>query len=371
MRVLIIGAGIAGLATAKTLSRLKADVTLIERRPVIETLGSGVTLIGPALRALDALGVLDECRKSGYEIRTFETRDHDGHVVNSYPLPSPTGSDLPGMLGMLRPTLHGVLHDAARDAGVHVRTGITADVIENRSDGVGVTFSTGEKAEYDFIVGADGVWSSVRELTHGTVEPQFRGQGCIRVVLPRPESVTGEVQYQPYGGISIGFTPTSATTMYLFCSFAVAEDGWPEPDELLQMARDMTAPFGGVMSEIREHITDPKLVNLAKFSTVLAPQPWVRNRAIVIGDAAHCPTPQLAAGAAMCLEDAVALEDALRTEPDIDRALADFCDRRYERCRYVVETATLLSYWQTYPGDPEARHEELTEEAFRLLAEPV
>lgn len=370
MRALVVGAGIGGLAASIALSRQGVAVELVERRPVVEALGSGITLIGPALRALSLLGVVDRCEAQGFGMTTFDTLDIDGRLASRFELPSPVGTDHYGMLGMMRPALHRILLDEVLADGATIRTNTSPTGIENGPESAAVTFNTGERAYYDLVVGADGVRSSVRNLVFGPMPLTFRDQACVRVVLPRPAEVIGEVQYHPAGDVFVGFTPTSEESMYLYCSFPVSRDGWPTPDEILELVRRKTEPFGGLLSRVRDKIVDPGQVNLAKFETVLVPDPWARGRTVLIGDAAHCPTPQLAAGAAMCLEDAVVLGEEIGASSKIEVALAAFCARRYERCRFVVDTAVLLSHWQTYPGTPGTEHERVTSEAFELLAQP-
>ena len=119
--------------------------------------------------------------------------------------------------------------------------------------------------------------------------------------------------------------------MYLYCIFPVDEDFRPGDVETVALVRAKLEPFGGVAAKLCDEIREPGQINYTKFETMLAPDPWYRGRAIVVGDAAHCTTPHLAAGAAMCLEDAVALGEELSAAPTIDDALRAFCKRRFDR----------------------------------------
>src|SRR5712691_3380237 len=367
---LIVGAGITGLATATVLSRQGIEVDLVERQPEVNALGSGITLIGAALRALDRLGLYEECVANSYSVTHMETYEVDGTLANRSPLPSPMGTGQPGMIGMMRPVLHRILLDHAAKEGTEIRTATSPTHIDQQAGTTTVTFSTGERRDYDLVIGADGLNSAVRDLVLGPICPEFRGQGIFRVILPRPAEVTAHAQFHSCGDVAIGLQPISPEQVYLYCLFPVDEAFRPSEAEIVGMARTKLQPFGGLAAKLREEIREPGQINYTSFETVLAPDPWYLGRAIVIGDAAHCTTPHLAAGGAMCLEDAVALGEELAAAPTIDDALRAFCKRRFDRCKFVVETAAQLSYWQTHPGTPGADHLRLITEGFGRLAQP-
>jgi 2-polyprenyl-6-methoxyphenol hydroxylase-like FAD-dependent oxidoreductase len=369
-KALIVGAGITGLATAIAASRQGIEVDLVERQPKVRALGSGITLIGAALRALDRLGVYSDCVANGYSVTHMETYEVDGTLAHRAGLPSPAGTGQPGMLGMMRPSLHAILLEHASRAGTEVRTATSPDRIEQHAGGARVTFSTGECGDYDLVIGADGLRSAVRDLIWGPTRPDFVGHATFRVIVPRPAEVTAHAQFRGHGDVAMGFMPTAADQMYLYSLFPVEADYRPPAAELASLARERFEPFGGIVPRLRAVIVAPDQVNYTRFETVLAPDPWYLGRVVVIGDAAHCTTPHLAAGAAMCLEDAVALGEELAAAPVIDDALRAFCERRFDRCRYVVETAARLSYWQTHPGTPGADHQRVSAEAFGRLAGP-
>jgi 2-polyprenyl-6-methoxyphenol hydroxylase-like FAD-dependent oxidoreductase len=369
-KALIVGGGISGLATAMVLSRRGIEVDLVERAPRIEALGSGITLIGPALRALDGLGIYEDCVAEGFGVTDFEIYAADGSLADRFQLPSPVGTDQPGLLGMMRPALHRILLHRATEEGAVLRTGTSPVHIGLMSSEVEVAFDTGETGCYDLVIGADGLRSTVRDLVFGPTPPDFQGQGIFRVVLPRPAGMTAEAQFQPVGDVTVGFTPIADDRMYMYCVFPVEANYRPRDAELVDLVRARIEPFDGIVAKIRDEIREPGQVNFTTFETILAPGPWYRGRTLILGDAAHCTTPHLAAGAAMCLEDALVLGEELDAARNIDEALRAFRTRRYARCKYVVETAVQLSYWQTHPGTPGADHERIMAEAFERLADP-
>ena len=368
-KTLIIGAGLGGLATALVLSRKGFDVELIERQPEIRTLGSGITLIGPALKALDDLGLLDQARALGFGTTDFQVCAPDGTEISQIPL-VPAKEGLPGMMGMLRSDLHRLLLDEAVAEGVAIRTGTSFESITDNGDTATIEFADGHHAEYDLVIGADGVRSAVRTALFGPMDLTFRDQCCIRALLPRLPEIDREVQYHGIPRNHVGFTPTSEDHMYLYSCLPAADTTRPVQNDLPDLLRGALSPFGGAVAKARDLIDDPDLINYVPLETILLEEPWYRGRVALVGDAVHCPTPQLAAGAAMCLEDALVLGEELASAPTVDAGLAAYSKRRYDRCKYVVETSVQLSAFELEKEFPAGAQEELFGAAVQVLAGP-
>lgn len=368
-RTLIIGAGITGAAAAHLLCGKGYDVEIAELRPELRVLGSGITLIGPALRALDRLGLLGECVDNGYGVSDFAGLDIDGREIFGFPLPT-LGPNVPGLLGMMRPKLHRIMVDHAIAAGAKVVTGIGPKAISSAGAGAHVEFTDGSNAEYDLVIAADGLNSTVRSMLFTDEKPVFRNQGCLRAVVDRPASLPD--REHDFSGDAVahpGFTLISPTKMYVYCNVPAADTTRPVAEDLPKIMRGYLEPYHGVMDEVRASITDPNQVNYAPFETIIVPKPWHQGSVVLLGDAAHATTPQLAAGGAMCLEDVVALGEELDRTESIPTALAAFTERRYERCKFVVDTSVQVAAWQLHPDTPGADPEGVRGRAFGVLAE--
>ncbi len=370
-RVLVVGGGLSGTAAALSLRRAGMDVELLEREPVWQAMGTGITLMGPALRALQHLGVLEQCLREGGGTSEMSLFDVHGNLLEHLHLDGLLGPDLPAVGGMMRPALHRILAGAAVEAGVAVRTGVSVGSLQQRPDGVEVALTDGSSGTYDLVLGADGLRSQIRELVFGAdaPQPQALGQMVWRAVLDRPPSVTGEGQY--YGpGLKTGFTPMGPDRMYQFLVQPFADEELPPPEDRPARMRELLAPFGGAVAEVREQITDPDKVDVRRLYWLLMPPPWYRGRVLLIGDAAHATTPQLAMGGAIALEDGIVLAELLAAHDELDAALEGFMARRYDRCRMVVENSVQLSEWEK----DAARHGEdagrLQIESFVALAAP-
>jgi 2-polyprenyl-6-methoxyphenol hydroxylase-like FAD-dependent oxidoreductase len=370
-RVLVVGGGLSGTAAALSLRRAGIDVDVLERETVWRATGTGITLMGPALRALERLGVLEQCLREGGGTSEMSLFDVDGNLLEQLHLDGLLGPDYPAVGGMMRPALHRILAGAAVDAGVAVRTGVSVASLQQRPDGVDVVLTDGTSGTYDLVLGADGLRSQIRELVFGAdaPQPQALGQMVWRAVLDRPASVTGEGQF--YGpGLKTGFTPLGPDTMYQFLVQPFADAELPAPEDRPARMRELLAPFGGVVAEVREQITDPEKVDVRKLYWLLMPSPWYRGRVLLIGDAAHATTPQLAMGGAIALEDGIVLAELLAAHDEPEAALDGFMARRYERCRMVVENSVQLSEWEKDAARHGADAGRLQIESFVALAAP-
>ena len=101
--------------------------------------------------------------------------------------------------------------------------------------------------------------------------------------------------------------------------------------------RELPSAFTGLAGELRDRIAAPEQIVRRPVEAILVPPPWHAGRTVLIGDAVHAPPPTLAAGAAIVLEDAVVLDEMLAAGGDVEETLRAFVDRRWERCRLVVE----------------------------------
>jgi 2-polyprenyl-6-methoxyphenol hydroxylase-like FAD-dependent oxidoreductase len=347
--VLVVGSGLAGAATAIHLASAGVAVDLVEIKPEVAALGSGITLQGNALRELRSLGVWDRVQEHGYafDVTGIRAPDPFGTVVAEIPDAKTGGPDLPAVMGMERPELARILAERAMDVGAKLRLGTTFTELGQDDDGVDVTFSDGSTGRYDLVVGADGVRSWTRRALGIDLETRSVGMGIWRVFGPRPASVTRTDLY--YGGPSFiaGYCPTGEDSLYAYLVEPAQDRSTLSPEEQLATMRELAGAYHGPWDEIREQLTDPSRVNYTWFETHVLPAPWNRGRVVLIGDAAHTCPPTIAQGGAMALEDAVVLTELLTQRDTLDQALWNaFTARRYDRAKTVVDASNSLAQWQ-------------------------
>ncbi|HVN37404.1 MAG TPA: FAD-dependent oxidoreductase [Myxococcota bacterium] len=369
--VLVVGAGISGMVLATALKKAGKSAELIEIQPESDVLGVGISIQGPALRALCSIGLIDRCVRDGFGYSQVVNCDENGNVEGIVDLPRLNGPLYPACVGMMRPALHRILAEALSEAGVPVRFGATVSSLRQSPDHVRVVFSDGSERQYDLVVGTDGASSRVRELLFG---PQFKaeytGQAVWRAVVPRPEGVDARHAY--YGPRhKAGFNPVSAGEMYIYLVQNVAGDPRLEPEQWPGVLRDLLADFGGRIREACDHIVDPKQIVYRPVGSLLLPPPWYKGRVVVIGDAAHTAPPQLASGATIAIEDSIVLAGLVQSGLRVAAALEEFMARRYERCRMVVENSRQLGEWEKVPDTRGADPTALIDASMKALAAPI
>ncbi|WP_328469489.1 FAD-dependent monooxygenase [Actinoplanes sp. NBC_00393] len=343
--VLVVGGGAAGAAAAILLAEGGVSVDLVDAKPDVSALGSGITLQGNALRVLRELGVWDQVKAEGYEFDTLGLRAPDpaGTLIAELTDIRTGGPDLPATLGMYRPTLAKILIDRAGAAGAKVRFGTRPTALTQDGD---VTFDDGSTGRYDLVIGADGLRSWTRRAVGIDGEPQPVGMGIWRTFTRRPESVTRTDLF--YGGPAYiaGYCPTGADSIYAYLVEDVQDRSGLSPDEKLATMRQLAGAYHGPWDEIRDSLTDPATVNYTAFESHVLDGPWHRGRVVVIGDAAHSCPPTLAQGAAQALEDASVLAELLLREDAVTGELwSEFTGRRLPRAREVVEASLQLTRW--------------------------
>jgi len=346
--VLIVGGGAAGSAAAILLAAGGVSVELVDIKPDVGAVGSGITLQGNALRVLRQLGVWDRVREVGYAFDTLGLRAPDAHgsLVAVLDDIRTGGPDLPATVGMDRPTLARILVDRAVSAGVTMRFGTTYTSLEQDEDGVDVTFSDGSTGRYDLVIGADGIRSWTRRMLGIHLETRNVGMGIWRAYGPRPASVTRTDLF--YGGpcYIAGYCPTGPDSLYAYVVEDAQDRSTLTPQESLDVMRGLSQVYHGPWDDIRSTLTDPTTVNYTWFESHVLEAPWHRGRVVLIGDAAHSCPPTLAQGAAQSFEDAAVLAELLLGADALDEQVwRAFIDRRYERVRTVVEASLQLSQW--------------------------
>jgi 2-polyprenyl-6-methoxyphenol hydroxylase-like FAD-dependent oxidoreductase len=200
--------------------------------------------------------------------------------------------------------------------------------------------------------------------------PQYSGQAVWRAVLPRPPEIETITMWMG-PKIKPGVNPVSKTEMYLFVTEPRPTNDQVDPATFVDQLRGLLADFPApVLRAIREQIGPDSQIVYRPLESLLVPQPWFQNRVVLIGDAVHATTPHLASGACIGIEDALVLAEEIGRSANAQQALAAFSERRWERCRMVVENSARLGEIEITGGDKE-EHGRIMRESMVALAQPI
>jgi 2-polyprenyl-6-methoxyphenol hydroxylase-like FAD-dependent oxidoreductase len=368
-RALVVGAGPAGLSAAISLRKAGFGVDVLERTPDRAVLGSELLVASPALRALDLIGAADRVAEAGVPIEGVSFFASNGAPVAKVPFHKITRSELPPSVGITRSALHAAISDSAEGLDIKVAHNMSVQALVDEGAGIRATRTDGFECYYDFVVGADGIASQVRQLRFPeTSKPPYSGQCVWRASVPR------RTEAALYGGFgqraNAGLITVSADESYLFCLVAHATPPRPDAANYVELLQDALSEFEGPLGEARRLIDGSRTIHFSPMWAGVMPLPWTDGRAILIGDAAHATTPHLGYGAGLAIEDGVVLGWVMRDTPDVASGLHTFGERRVERSRMVVETGLCIckSQQSPIPGFNQAAE---SEAVWIQLAEPI
>jgi 2-polyprenyl-6-methoxyphenol hydroxylase-like FAD-dependent oxidoreductase len=360
MDALIIGAGIAGPATAMALQRAGITATVVYAYPRGDgEVGSVFTLSPNGLDALAAIDALDVARSIGFPTRTNRMRDANGALLGEIPLGQPL-ADGTSALTMKRSRLALALADEATRRGVTVIHGRRLVDATTTPDGVEARFDDGSTMTADLLIGADGVHSVVRRAIDAAAPTgryvgltNFGGITLAADVPASARELAPEAWDFIFGRQAFfGATPAPNGDVVWFVNDPRPEISAEEratttletwQARLAERFDDDPVPAAALIRTGRLELAADNTYDLGHVPT------WHRGRMLVIGDAAHAPAPSSGQGASMALEDGVLLAMALRDEPSIEGAFSAFESARRARVERIVAHGARSSSSKT-PG---------------------
>jgi 2-polyprenyl-6-methoxyphenol hydroxylase-like FAD-dependent oxidoreductase len=335
-RVVVVGAGIAGLATAVGLQRRGYEVTVVEERTDTST-GAGISIWPNALAALDHIGLGDAVRAAGGRSTTGALRWRNGSWLRR-----PAAERFVKALGeplvvVQRSVLRDILTAAL--AAETVEYGLAAIGLTTDGNRVRLRLSDATVRMADAVIGADGTHSVVARHLNGPLTDRYAGytawRGIARYALDL--MLAGETLGP---GVEFGHVPVGPNSTYWFSTQRAAEGHRSPQGEL----RYLQGNFAGWAEPI------PSILAATPCTDVLRDdlydrtpaRHWARGPVVLVGDAAHPMRPHLGQGGCQGLEDAAVLAAFIDQNSDLPTSFAQFAAFRRPRIKSLVRKSKLI-----------------------------
>ncbi len=343
---LVIGGGIAGPTTAMALQKAGIEATVYEAYPIpADHVGAFLTLASNGVDALRVIAADEPVLAAGFSTPSITLRSGTGKRLGN----SPLGDTLPdGTTShtMKRADLYRSLYDQALSRGISVEFNKRLVSAEDTGGGVHATFADGSQATGDVVIGCDGVHSTARTIIDPRAPtPKYAGLVGTGGYASGVHVDTPPGTYELIFGkrAFFGYTVAPNGQVWWFANVPQAEpeghrvDGqaWRQP--LLELFTDDAGPAVDLIT------ATSVVMPMTAFHWMPRLRRWHAGRMVVIGDAAHAPTPTSGQGASLAVEDAVVVAKCLRDLPDGPSAFAQFGSLRRPRVERIVKWAARMN----------------------------
>ena len=347
--ILISGGGIGGMAAAFVLAQDGYQVTVLEQASAFGEIGAGIQLGPNIFKMFDHLGLTEAIDKVAFYPTGLAMHDvRTGERVVRVPLGDVARATYGFPYGVIyRADLHDVFLNACKALpNITLRTGCKVESYTQAGDAVRVQVATEQglqTLEAAALIGADGMWSKIREQVVGDGKPRVSGHIAYRAVLKRAEvpAHLWSDDVRLWGGEKTHLVTYPLRRGELFNLVAVFhsnkfDEGWNSFGD----TAELTERFANAAPQVKallEKIESWKMWVLCDREPV---KNWTDGRITLLGDAAHPMLQYLAQGAGQAIEDAVVLRAALRhTQGDVKLAFQNYQQARYLRTGRVQLTA--------------------------------
>lgn len=334
MKFAIIGAGIGGLTVGIMLEKLGFQVDIYEAGDSARGIGAGIGLASNAIKAFEYLGLDQEVIAISNHLQDFEISDDNGKTILSADTERITRNYNTDNYAIHRGDLHQFLVNKVSPKSIHLNKRLKN--FRQEDNGVILEFEDGTNAKTDYLIGADGVNSKVRQLLIPKSEPRFAGYWCWRATVYHDfEGLHKSNEVWGKNG-RFGITPLKENRIYWYaCVNTNLKDGVKDfgLEDLKYRFKDYFPFISEILNLTQEKdLISTPIVDLAPIEN------YSFGNVLLLGDAAHATTPNMGQGACMALEDVAVLQDELMKN-EVETAFVNFERRRLKRTHYITATS--------------------------------
>jgi len=363
LRIHIIGTGIAGMTTAIALQQAGFKPVLFEQAPQLGEVGAGLTISPNASRVLIHLGLAASLKEHGWLPRHTGVLNYKTGEVVRYNL---RGEDYIRDFGapfyhIHRADLLGILAEKfALGGNTEVHFDHKLSAVSQDQQGVTSRFENGAVAECDVLIACDGLKSKARDLLFNTAPPEFTGYVAWRGLIDRRE--LPDLKIDPDFAVWVGqhrmVARYAVRKRSLINVVAISqqpdwsEEGWAIPADVEELLKEFDGWHESVTSLFKAIPAESCLKWALHVRKPM--ESWVNERVVLLGDAAHPMTPFFGLGAAMGIEDALALARSFSVSQDYREALSRYQQARVPRGNHIQAESSRqgLFLLNIKPGEP-------------------
>lgn len=335
MKAVIIGAGIGGLTAAIALQRNGVNAQVFESAQTLKALGAGILIPPNAMTIFEQLGVAAKIKAQGAKIRKLTLADAHGRTLSEKSAEYFDDGHYQLTIAIHRAALQNILVQALKPGTLSSDKRCTK--VETYSDYALAKFADGTEARGDFIVGADGIRSAVRQYILPSTGLRYCGQTCwrglasISLIKQHADQLT-----EIWGrGTRFGYVRIAPKLVYWYATQSAAQGGIDDPTTVRSRLFSLFSKFPEPINAILAQTPDNTIVR-TDIHDLQPLNSWSLGRIILIGDAAHAAAPNLGQGAAQSVEDAWALADDVKRHKSIDAAFIAFEQQRLPKARKIT-----------------------------------
>jgi len=334
--IAIVGGGIAGLTCAIAFEKLGYKTTIFESRKSVEADGAGIAVAGNAIGAFKLLGIDKDIIARGQMVNHFPILDENGKTLFAVK-PHQIKKDRPlANFAIHRAELHNVLLSLIIDSEVHPNKRLKNIAEEN--DGYRLTFDDDTTAYFNYVIGADGIRSQVRQFVNPKSTIRFAGYDCWRGIS---ENLSGAKDgFETWGKKGrFGMVPLANNKIaWYLCLNRKGDEPLQKPKEALAaLFQNYHDPIPEILNATPRHaILFNPIVDLKPHKI------YTKDNILLIGDAAHATTPNLGQGACQAIETVATLYQILQKTKDLSTAFKKLEKKRIRRTHYIVNTSWLV-----------------------------
>lgn len=353
LKVIIIGAGMGGLATGIALQQAGYKVEIYDRVRELRPAGAAISLWSNGVKVLNRLGLGPAIAQVGGQMDQMTYYNHQGEMLTSFSLQPLIDQVGQRPYPVTRTELQQLLLDAIVPGTIQL--GAKCIGVEQDEQSVTAIFENGDRVTGDLLISADGTHSILRNYVVGkTLERRYVGYVNWNGLVPISEDLAPKTSWDLYVGHHqrASFMPVGGDRFYFFLDVPLPKgttgSAETHQQDLAIAFKDWAAPVQTLIQRL-----DPDTTNRVEIHDIEPLEKLVRGRVALIGDAAHSTAPDLGQGGCQALEDAWVLTNYLHTTNlSVVDALQRYESARLDRVADIIDRARTRSNI-THGKDPE------------------